>query len=200
MSGTARDAILGRIRAATRDVDRGESPASDEPPRYARSLDLPHDAVVDRFAARVADYRAEVIRCAGDDAAIAAALGAAVAGQGATQIGVPPDLPESWLGDYVTISDGPGEPFGVDELDGLDGVITASALAIAETGTIVLDHGFAQGRRALTLVPDLHLCVVRADRRRRHRPRGLRPAGRRAARGAPDHVRVRPVGDLGHRA
>ena len=158
-----RDAILGRIREATRDVDPREPAAWREPPHYARSLDLPHGAVVDRFAERVADYRARVVRCADDDAAIAQALGAAVADQGASRIGVPPDLPESWLGDYVTITDGPADPFGVDELDALDGVITASALAIAETGTIVLDGGERSGRRALTLVPDWHLCIVEAS-------------------------------------
>jgi L-lactate dehydrogenase complex protein LldG len=158
----SREAILGRIREATRDVPAGEPPAWNAPPRYARSLDLPHEAIVDRFAERVADYRAQVVRCSGDDAAIAAALSAAVADHGASQVGVPPDLPEAWLGDYVSVTDGPGEPFGVDELDALDGVITGSALAIAETGTIVLDAGPGQGRRALTLVPDLHLCVVRA--------------------------------------
>ena len=92
-------------------------------------------------------------------------------------------------------------PLSARDLDALDGVLTGCALAIAETGTIVLDGGARSGRRALTLVPDYHLCVVgggpgrglRAGRRRAS-SRRRRPAGR------PITLRLRPVGHLGHRA
>jgi L-lactate dehydrogenase complex protein LldG len=74
---------------------------------------------------------------------------------------VPPGLPEGWtLGRDVLRDDG---STSVDVLDGVAGVLTACSVAVAETGTIVLDAGPDQGRRALSLVPDLHLCVVRAD-------------------------------------
>jgi len=75
------------------------------------------------------------------------------------RIGVPPGLPESWRPANVT------EDHGLDahELDGLDGVLTGCTVAIAETGTLVLAGGALEGRRALTLVPDLHVCVVRTD-------------------------------------
>jgi L-lactate dehydrogenase complex protein LldG len=160
LSEAARRAILGRIRSATGDVPPGEPVAWVGPPGYRRGLGLERDALVELFARRVADYRATVVRCAGHDQAIAQALAAAAAEQGAETLVVPHDLPPAWL--PGGLADDPREPLGLDALDRADGVVTAGALGIAETGTIVLDGGAGQGRRALTLVPDLHLCVVRA--------------------------------------
>ena len=164
---SARDAILGRIRGGTHDVPASERVRWDGPrserDTYSRAHALSGDALVDRFAERVADYRATVVRCADDDAAIESALGDALADHEAHHIVVPHDLPGAWWPDGVDpLVDEPGQPLDLAALDGSDGVITASALGIAETGTIVLDAGPGQGRRALTLVPDLHLCVVRA--------------------------------------
>jgi L-lactate dehydrogenase complex protein LldG len=164
----AREQILGRIRAATRDVPRSE-PASwngpktpDGPDAYNRDHTLDRGALPDRFAERVADYHATVLRCGADDAAIEAALADAVADHAAHHLLIPHDLPPAWLPDGIDpLVDMPGDPLDLDTLDGSDGVITGSALGIAETGTIVLDSGPGQGRRALSLVPDLHLCVVR---------------------------------------
>jgi L-lactate dehydrogenase complex protein LldG len=158
----AREAILTRIREATRDVPAGEA-ASAEPGGYRRALDLDGAALVELFAARVSDYRAEVVPCSDGDAAIAAAVAGAAAEQGARRLLVPHDLPPPWLpGDLDPLFDDPAGPLPIEALDGADGVITGSSLGIAETGTIVLDAGPGQGRRALTLVPDLHLCVVKA--------------------------------------
>jgi L-lactate dehydrogenase complex protein LldG len=159
----ARDAILGRIRAATGDVPAGEPARWEGPVEYARALDLDRAAIVDLFADRVADYRAQVVRCGGDDDAIAGAIGAAAAGHGARRVLAPHDLSRGWLpGALDVLRDDPSQPLDLATLDASDGVVTASALGIAQTGTIVLDAGPGQGRRALTLVPDLHLCVVRA--------------------------------------
>ncbi|MDQ4116608.1 MAG: LUD domain-containing protein, partial [Actinomycetota bacterium] len=81
---------------------------------------------------------------------------------GLRRILVPPGFPADLVpGGVVTVHDGPDVP--VDELDRCDAVISTAALGIAETGTIVLDHGPGQGRRAATLVPDRHVCVVHAD-------------------------------------
>ena len=104
------------------------------------------------FAARVADYRATVARCVAAEVAetIRAALG------DARRVVVPDDLP--YLVDDALIDD-----FSPSELDTVDAVVTAAAVGIAVTGTIVLDHGPGQGRRALSLVPDRHVCVVRED-------------------------------------
>jgi L-lactate dehydrogenase complex protein LldG len=77
---------------------------------------------------------------------------------------VPADLPERWVPAQVELLRDTGGALSNEQLDASDGVLTGSALGIAQTGTIVLDGGPAQGRRALTLLPDYHLCVVRADR------------------------------------
>ncbi|MFB4295467.1 lactate utilization protein C [Actinomadura sp. NTSP31] len=115
------------------------------------------DGVLDLFAERVADYRATVLRVP------ASGLAAMVAERLAARpgvYGVPAGLPEEWTsrvtGDLVRGPD-------VAALDGLAGAVTGCAAAIAETGTIVLDHGPAQGPRALSLVPDHHLIIVLAD-------------------------------------
>jgi L-lactate dehydrogenase complex protein LldG len=77
---------------------------------------------------------------------------------------VPPGLPGEWIPEDVeTLHDAPRHRLTKEELDESDGVLTGCALGIAQTGTIVLDAGESQGRRALTLLPDYHLCVVRED-------------------------------------
>jgi L-lactate dehydrogenase complex protein LldG len=160
----ARAEMLGRIRAATLDVPATEPAAWSGPVRYERTLDVDPAARVELFAERVADYRAQVVRCGGDDDAVAAVVAAAAAEQGARALVAPADLPAGWLPtDAIdAVLDDPSSPLSLEALDVADGVITASALAIAQTGTIVLAGGPGQGRRALTLVPDLHICVVRA--------------------------------------
>jgi L-lactate dehydrogenase complex protein LldG len=152
---SAREAILGRVREALRDVP------ADEPATAVgvapRSPTPPAGGLVERFVDRVEDYRATVTLCPPD--AVAQTVAAICERQGARRMAVPPGLDRAWLPDGLEIlTDDP--PLGVDVLDGADGVITGSALGIAETGTIVLDGGPASGRRALSLVPDLHLCVV----------------------------------------
>jgi L-lactate dehydrogenase complex protein LldG len=164
VSEAAREAILGRIRAATRDVPPGDPEAWDGPVEYRRSLDGERPSIVALFCSRVADYRAQVLRCDADEDAIADAVGQAAAEHDARRLLLPHDIPPAWLPDgRDLIVDEPGDPLPVEDLDAADGVITGAALGIAETGTVVLDGGPAQGRRALTLVPDLHICVVRAD-------------------------------------
>lgn len=150
---SAREEILGRVRMALADVPSAETPADvavDRPePRGTTSAD------VELFAERVADYKATVLRCTPEDlpTQLAAAL------EGIPRLLVPADLPED-LRPADAILD---EQLTTAELDTVDGVLTTAALGIAETGTIVLDHGPGQGRRAATLVPDRHVCVVRVD-------------------------------------
>jgi L-lactate dehydrogenase complex protein LldG len=146
----AREAILGRVRDALRDVPAGESL---EPPAY-EPPDAPSGNAVARFAERVADYRATVREA--DD--LAATILAVCREQGAHRLGLPVGLLEGWRPDGLELVEDQG--LGARELDALDGAITGCALGIAETGTIVLDGGERSGRRALTLVPDLHVCLV----------------------------------------
>ncbi|MCY7395298.1 MAG: lactate utilization protein C [Nocardioides sp.] len=143
---SARDDILGRVRAALEGVDRtGTVPPA---PRVSPVADL-----VGLFAERVADYRAVVVRCTPEDlvATVAAALP-----DGASVV-VPAGLSVPVSG--ARVDDGSSAA----ELDATDAVVTEARVGIAETGTIVLDHGPGQGRRAISLVPDLHVCIVRED-------------------------------------
>ena len=150
----ARSVVMGRIRRALAD-----RPAAREIPR-AYDVTRPLGDLVELAAERIADYRAEVHRVASGD--VPAKISELLAERGARRMVGPVDLPSSWKVDGAEwLADSP--PLSIDQLDGADGVLTGCAVAIAETGTIVLDGGEAQGRRALTLVPDYHLCVVRTD-------------------------------------
>ncbi len=152
----ARDEILRRIRTAV----ASDGPEEPVPRGYARSRPLPDP--VGLFAERVADYRAVVHRAAPGE--LGTVVAACLAGRGARRVCFPADLPREWLAEVREVELVPDSPpLPAAELDALDGVVTGCATAIAETGTIVLDSGAGQGRRALTLVPDYHLCVVRAD-------------------------------------
>lgn len=156
----SREAVLGRIRSALTDVPRGETPEDVPVPRnYRRSHVEPGGDLVALFAERVADYRATVTRT--DPAGLSAALAAALTARGVRQLALPGGFPVELLppGDWEWYP----EPLDVPDLDALDGAITLAAAGIAVTGTIVLDAGPGQGRRALSLVPDYHLCVVRAE-------------------------------------
>ena len=157
---TAREDILGRIGAALADVPADELPDDVTVERgYERSLGLDADGLRDLLAERVADYQA-VVRVVEADA-LTAALGEACGRHGASRLVVPADLPEAWRPPAVELV--PDDGLANEALDTVDGVLTGCSAAIAETGTIVLDGGARQGRRALTLVPDLHLCVVEVD-------------------------------------
>jgi L-lactate dehydrogenase complex protein LldG len=145
----ARDEILARIRA----VDR---PVPDEQSRtYRRRGERTRTELVSLFAERVADYKATVERVPATD------IAARVAALGVAPLGVPAGIPKAWLPDGADAV--VADSFGPRELDALGGVLTGCTAAIAETGTIVLAGGPAEGPRALTLVPDLHICVVRAE-------------------------------------
>ncbi|MFO7190985.1 MAG: lactate utilization protein C [Thermocrispum agreste] len=149
---SAREEILSRIRA----VDR---PASAPVVRdYERERSAPD--VLALLDERVADYKAIVHRVS--EAEVPDRIAECLARRSVKTVVVPADAPDSWRVSGVEWkSDDP--PLALSELDRVDGVVTGCAVAIAETGTIVLDSGAAQGRRIITLVPDYHLCVVRAD-------------------------------------
>jgi L-lactate dehydrogenase complex protein LldG len=149
----ARAEILARIHGAL-----GPAPSVPDVPRDYRGpgeSGLDQAGAIERFCERAAEYQATVRRVAA--AELQTALAEACAARGARRLAVPPGAP--WRVDGVElVVDDP--PLPARELDALDGVLTGSALAIAETGTIVLDGAGLSGRRALTLVPDYHLCVV----------------------------------------
>ncbi|TCB93395.1 lactate utilization protein C [Micromonospora zingiberis] len=147
----SRDLVLGRLRAA---LAGGGPAAAGEVPRDYRhtgTLDL------DQLVQRLTDYRAQVHRVAGH--AVADTI-AAILPAGATVV-VPPGLPPDWLPTTVTVR--PDDGLDNGQIAAADAVVTAATVAVAETGTVVLDGSPDQGRRVLSLLPDLHVCVVRAD-------------------------------------
>lgn len=157
---TAREEVLRRIRAGLRDVPASERPGDVPLAREYRRAGAPDGPeLITRFAERVAEYKAIVHRLPAAD--LPAAIAAACARRGVRRLVVPPDLPPEWAPAGVELLR--DEQLTNAQLDTSDGVLTGCALGIAQTGTIILDAGPTQGRRAITLLPDYHLCVVRAD-------------------------------------
>jgi L-lactate dehydrogenase complex protein LldG len=152
---SAREEVLARVRTAL------EGATAPEPVvrAYRRGGEVVGAPLVELLHARLVDYRAEVHRVQAHE------LRATVAGvceaHGVARLGIPPGLDPDWRPASVDVVEDAG--LSAHELDALDGVLTACTLAIAETGTLVLAAKADEGRRALTLVPDLHLCVVRED-------------------------------------
>ena len=143
----ARDAVLGAVRHALGEAPRGHLSVSRDYTGRSNSRDQ-----VAVFVERVTDYKATVQTVAPTD--VVAAITSTLAGR---SVICPSDLPYAVAGSITDAGQ------SAVELDKIEAVVTTAAVGIAETGTIVLDHGPGQGRRALTLVPDLHICVVRAD-------------------------------------
>jgi L-lactate dehydrogenase complex protein LldG len=147
----ARDVVLGRIRAAL--GPDGDVP--EVPRRYRQAGSAPGGPeMVDLFCERAAEYRASVRRVA--ESEVGAAVAEVCRERGTRRLAVAPGA--AWEVDGVERVDGGAMAPG--DLDAVDGVLTGCALAVAETGTIVLDSSPACGPRALTLVPDHHVCVV----------------------------------------
>ncbi|GGV22072.1 LutC/YkgG family protein [Streptomyces spectabilis] len=163
MSG--RDVILGRIRRAL-----GPEPDDAQDPHAGYESAVPRDylrehgtrgedATVDLLAENLADYRALVHRTDADG--LAELLARLLAARGTRTVLVPPGLPRWWLAtaDATRVPDRAAHT--ARDLDRVDSVVTGCAVAVAETGTLVLDGSPDQGRRRITLVPDHHVCVVR---------------------------------------
>lgn len=164
MNGSAaRSLILGRIRDVVVASGERTEPAGAEHARIERTYNqgpsLPRDACLELFIDRLKHYQVAVHLCSRGE--IAATIAGMTAARDKFRLIVPADIDPAWL------SSGAGfvrdEGLGYRDLDVSDGVLTGCSLGIATTGTIVLRHGPGEGRRALTLIPDYHLCVVLAD-------------------------------------
>lgn len=160
---SAREEILGRIRRATDDVPASERPEDVTIERGYRHADgSSREEIVARFAETVAEYQATVHRV--PESELPDTVAAALSRHGVQSLVVPEGIPGEWIPDDVRqLRDLARDRLTVDALDGSDAVITGCALGIAQTGTIALDSGESQGRRALTLLPDYHLCIVREE-------------------------------------
>ncbi|MFE2933439.1 lactate utilization protein C [Streptomyces sp. NPDC059221] len=152
---TARETVLGRIRDA---LSLAPAPDTAVPRGYRTGRTLPDDERLALFTDRLVDYKATVHTCTADRTAHVVAE--VLRERGARRIGVPAGLDAGWLDGYDGEVQRDSADIPAPRLDALDGVVTASAVSCAETGTIFLDGSPDQGRRALSLVPDLHVCVV----------------------------------------
>ncbi|WP_406223028.1 lactate utilization protein C [Streptomyces canus] len=154
---SSRERILGRVRRALADAPSEDTPIERA---YLREHgDRSVEETVELLAENLADYRAIVHRCTAAD--LPATLAGMLAARGSKTVLVPPGLERSWLAEADTEQVPDRVESTPHELDRIDSVVTACAVAVAETGTIVLDGSPDQGRRRITLVPDHHICVVR---------------------------------------
>ena len=170
MSTDARSEVLERIRTAL--GDRATVPPA--PRDYRRAgeglaASAAPEHLIEVLVDRLQDYKAHVHRATA--AEVPAVVADILRSRSARRVVAPAGLPKGWVEVTDVLVDAPDVT--VADLDATDGVVTACAVAIAETGTIVLDAGPDQGRRAITLVPDLHVCVVRADQVVAGVPEGL---------------------------
>ncbi len=155
---SARAEILQKIREANNLTPAAHTAWSDLPRDYKRSSTLAHDAVLDLLADRLHDYDAQVLRSTLAD--LPRSIAAMLSARSIQRLVVPAGLPPEWLPEGFTFT--PDDALSSAELDRVDGVLTASTVAIAETGTVVLQNVPGQGRRAISLVPDYHLCLVQS--------------------------------------
>jgi L-lactate dehydrogenase complex protein LldG len=154
--------VLRSIRAAKGGVSNGETARREWEGLargYRRSASLERSAVIELLEDRLRDYDAHVARVTQGD--ITAQVASMLKARGKRRMVVPAGLAAEWLpaGFEFVVDDG----MTAAELNGFDGVMTGSTVAVAETGTVVLQNVAGQGRRSVTLVPDYHLCVVRVE-------------------------------------
>ena len=156
---SARDDVLARVRGAHAAARPPVLPYERVARGYRSTSDVEPAALVERLVDRLLDYQALVRHCGPDE--VAATVAAALAERGARSVVVPAGVDSGWLTALgeVTVHTDEGQ-LTVAELDALDGVLTGCAVAVAETGTLVLDGSAGQGRRVVSLIPDYHLCVV----------------------------------------
>jgi len=150
----AKEAILARIRQATGQTSEGD--LAGQRTYHTTSSDL-SEIILDVFAERVLEYQAALTRI--DAQQLPASIATACTERGVKRLVIPADIPDAWLPPGIEVMrDEP--PLSYADLDASDGALSGCRLAIAQTGTIVLDGGARQGRRALSLIPDLHFCIV----------------------------------------
>lgn len=163
MSASSRQRVLDRIRAATpsgaSSVDQLAGVYEGLPREYVRMGGMSAKECVERMVERLREYDAEVTECAPGD--LQATIAARLAASGRRVFVAPAGLPAEWQAEGFTWKIDQDLP--VEEIEKAEGVVTAAFCGVADSGTIVLHHQAAEGRRVLTLLPDWHLCVLRAS-------------------------------------
>jgi L-lactate dehydrogenase complex protein LldG len=161
-SSAARSEVLRRIRAAnggTADGERAVAQWGEIQRDYRRAASLSREQILDLLEDRLHDYDAHVVRVR--ESEIAATVAKMLHERNKRKIVIPQGLPAAWLPEGFDFVEDQGA--SSIELDGFDGVMTASTCAIALTGSVLLQNVAGQGRRAISLVPDYHLCLVRVE-------------------------------------
>lgn len=157
---SSRDIMLDLVRAALGPQPAGVDDGIDR--QYRHQAEDSRASIVAQFAERVAEYRATIRQVEAGE--LAEAIADSCRSRGLRSLVVPDDIPLAWSPEGVEIiRDAPDALLSNEQLDGSGGVLTGCAVAIAQTGTIVLAGGSRQGRRVITLLPDYHLCVVYED-------------------------------------
>lgn len=154
----AKEDILGRVRAAL----QGDAPVTEIPRDYRQSGTMNLEQLIEHHTDRLVDYKAEVKVVSADE--LSGAIAEYLAD--ARSVVVPHGLDAAWFSGLEgadVVTDSPESPIPVDRLNAIDAVLTSSAVSVAESGTIILDGTPSQGRRAISLVPDHHVCVVPAS-------------------------------------
>lgn len=162
MPADARSAILSAIRSANRkaaDLQSAEASYAQIPRTYIQHSAATRDETLALLTERLIDYNAQVVQCTPDQ--LSSAIRNALHEHDANRVLVPEDFPQSLLPAGLAVT--PDSNLQAAELDRFDAAVTLCTLAIAETGTLVLQGLDGQGRRAATLVPDVHICILRVD-------------------------------------
>jgi L-lactate dehydrogenase complex protein LldG len=165
----SREKILDRVRAATQTVAKGPGELEDAysalPRAYIRHGRLTPEARINLMIERLREYDAEVVECSPDE--LPDAITAQLAASGKLIFVTPPDTPVAWM--VTSAWKITGLEWNIDhglstsEIEQAEGVVTAASCGIADSGTIVLHHSSTEGRRVLTLLPDWHLCILKAS-------------------------------------
>lgn len=156
---SAREAILDRVRAATGNTGPAAESYARLPRDYIRRGALDAEETIRLMIERLREYDAEVVECAPGD--LPAAIAAQLAGSGRHKFVAPAGLPSDWLAKgYEWKID---HSLDATEIEQAEGVVSAAFCGVANSGTIVLHHSPPEGRRILTLLPDWHLCILRAS-------------------------------------
>ena len=176
MNNSGREMLLQRVQRALQHASGEQIPVART---YRGADERDRQAIVAEFLEKIGEYKAKVQETT--EADLKEAIAVACREQGVQKLLIAPGLPREWLPtDIVLLYDDP--PLSYEALDASDGVLTRCRLGIAQTGTIVLDGGSGQGRRALSLVPDYHLCVIREEQ-----IVGMFPGAIRALQASRDH-------------
>jgi L-lactate dehydrogenase complex protein LldG len=155
----SREVVLNQIRAALHGKKSGSLSASQP---YRRAGILNATDCLELLEDRLREYDARVFRCSGD---LRQQIAEVLQGGRKSKMIHPPGIPREWLDERISWTadpEGPGQ-LSHAQVEAFDGVVTGATLAVAESGSIVLQHGPKEGRRALTLLPDYHLCILFKD-------------------------------------